>query len=143
MFPEPDLLALSSEVVSKRGWSKGHVRLSAPKHRMDDLKSCRVYYLWRMFRFHAGKDVTMPVVAGMVLHYDPYHREIDMLAEAMASKATGRVSQGSLRWGHLLGTISDSEMQKLEKSGQVGDSARECGPAFDSNKPPEEELEKK
>jgi len=74
---------------------------------------------------------------------DPFSRELEAVSATLASAATGRVSQGTLRWGRALGYVSDTEMGKLEQAGHVGDFARESGPAFDENKPIEESSETK
>lgn len=134
-YPIPDFTGIIAALKPTRGKNKAGIRASAPSYKIADLDSCRIYFVWRWFRFHAGLDVTLPMNADLVLHADPYSKELEQLSHELARSITGRVSQGALRWGRVLGGVSDDVMSKLEKAGQVGDSARECGPVFDENKP--------
>jgi hypothetical protein len=140
-FEAPDFGAIVDALVAGRSKNKGKIRASAPKYSMDDRISCRIYYVWRLFRFYAGMDVTMPVVADTACYGDPCVPDLDKFAATMAFKATGRISQGMLRWGSALGAISGSDMTKLSMLGQVGASAQSCGFVADDNKPEEERIE--
>lgn len=134
-YPAPDYDGIIAALKPSRGKNKAGIRASAPSYKSNDLNSCRIYYVWRWFRFHAGLDVTLPMNADLVLHADPYTKELEALSSKLATSTTGRVSQGTLRWGRALGVINDGLMSRMEKAGQVGDSARESGPVFDENKP--------
>ena len=68
-------------------------------------KDRRAYYVWRMARFHGGVDMTMPIMASVEVHGDPYRAELDALADAMARKYLGSDLRAARRWGHALGVL--------------------------------------
>lgn len=140
-FARPDFVAIVKALTATRGKNKGGVRASAPEYRMDDHESCRVYYTWRLFRFHAGFDVTMPMMAGLAIGGDPYEKDLDQLAELLAFRATKAPSAGTIRWGRALGSISDAQIRALETKFRLPWSALEGGPVADENKPEEEGAE--
>jgi hypothetical protein len=94
----------------------------------------RAYYVWRMARFHGGKDVTLPMMASLDVRGDPYRNELDAISEHVAKKVFGTDMAGAHRWGRALGMISQ-DMPGLP------DSAYSGGKVADENKPEEEALE--
>lgn len=138
-YDRPDYNAIVLALIAKKGKCKGGIRASAPIYHMGNLFECRVYYVWRLFRFHAGYDVTMPMTAGFLIESDPWETELESVAAQIAFKVTGRkVSVGSVRWGRALGTVSDAQVAAM---GPLPDSASEGGPVADEFKPAEEVAE--
>jgi hypothetical protein len=139
-FPVPDWSALLERVTTARGASKGQrrFRASCPKDLpfARDIAGRRAYYVWRITRFHGGADVTMPMMAGLAVHGDPFERELDTFASALARVAFGSDMAGASRWGALLGYVKDIP------SGLPA-SAYESGPVADEHKPECEALELK
>lgn len=77
-------------------------------------KDARAYYVWRMARFHGGADVTMPMGAMLECHGDPWTKELDVLADAVAKRVFGTDLAAAHRWGSALGHIkADDEMPGL------------------------------
>jgi hypothetical protein len=100
-------------------------------------KSDRAYFIWRLARFHGGVDVTMPMMAECAIHGDPFDKELDALADAVAKKVFGTNMAAANRWGKLLGYI-ENDIPGLPAT------AYENGPVLiDNNKPDEELLELK
>jgi len=95
-FP-PDSLMIEDAVTFK-----GHLRSSYRSN-----KDARCYYVWRMARFHGGKDVTMPVTASCVVSGDPFIRTLDLIADAIARRYLGTDVAAAYRWGNALGYLPD------------------------------------
>ena len=79
------------------GQIKGRVGLRSRRPESD-----RAYYVWRMARFHGGVDVTMPIVAITFSHGDPFKKELDEMADAVAKSVYGTTMAAAARWGALL-----------------------------------------
>lgn len=97
MFQAPDVDAIVAAIVSTRGPSKGKLRTSAP-----DKSNARAYYVWRMARFHGGKDVTLPFTAGIINRCDPFMAELDAIVDAVAQRAFGSADKAAEAWGRAL-----------------------------------------
>lgn len=103
-FSEPDYAKILSACLATRGKNKGSLRTAKPVADGNCINGNRAYYVWRMARFDTGADVTMPVMAGVAIHNDPWEPELMRLAEMLAARITGRnYSAGALRWGRALG----------------------------------------
>ena len=102
-----------------KGRKKGTLRSARPTLKAcgdDEQLAWRSYYVWRLARYHAGIDVSMPVNACCMIHGDPHKEVLDFIAEKIASvmlknlslilKKTGKglsgVSIGDQRWYQAL-----------------------------------------
>lgn len=96
--------------------------------RPDD---ARPYYVWRLTRFHGGKDVCLPMGAEMEIAGDPYRALLDELARLIAKTYFGSGNVGTARWQQAMyGSHSFDDLpQHID------------GPVHDGNKPLEEMLE--
>jgi hypothetical protein len=99
--------------------------------RPDDF---RAYYVWRMARFHGGKDVTIPMSASLEVRSDPFREELNLIADSVAAKVFGTSMAGAHRWGRALGYLNQDVPG-------LPDSAYNSGPVADEDKPEEEMLE--
>lgn len=102
-FPLVDVSAIRGTVMTKRG--EGRLRKSMTSPVSHDSAERRAYYVWRLARFHGGVDVTMPVVAMMIIEGDPFIKELDALASEVAKEAFGSDLQGAARWGRVMGLL--------------------------------------
>lgn len=103
-------------------------RASRPKYGTTVLDD-RLYYVWRMARFHGGKDVTIPMMASLDVAGDPFEPELDAFASAIARRVFGSDMRGAARWTYAMtGEITDGYVD---------------GPTFDEHKPSYEILETK
>src|SRR5690606_28352590 len=103
-FPGLDVPAIVRAITSSRGPSKGRLLTSRPRNDpADRVGSSRAYFVWRLARFHGGRDVTLPVVAYTDIAGDPFGRELETLAEGVAKLAFGTDMAAAYRWGALLG----------------------------------------
>jgi hypothetical protein len=68
------------------------------------------YAVWRWARFHGGKDVSLPVTAGVATWGYPkeYQELLDRIAEQAAERAFGSHWRGAARWAKALGYYSRS-----------------------------------
>jgi hypothetical protein len=126
-------------LIATKGKNKGRIKTSAPKYSYHNVDECRTYYVWRLFRFHSGLDVTLPMNAEMVNNYDPYRRDLDAVAEWLAYRATGKRSAGAVRWSVAFGTLTEAEGAALNDC----ETALPNGPVHDGHKPTFEHLELK
>lgn len=80
----------------------GKFRASSPK-RPDQGGVYGASFVWRMVRFHAGLDMSMPV--GVMWDYPrSVHDSLHTLADWLAWEVAGERSlTGALRWGKALG----------------------------------------
>ena len=62
----------------------------------------RAAYVWRMARFHGGKDVTLPVMASLDVRGDPYVETLETLAEEVAKRVYGSDMLGAAAWAGLI-----------------------------------------
>lgn len=95
-FNPPDTETILKEIISPR--KPNALRSTRPE-------SNRSYYVWRMARFHGGIDMTMPVVASMLTHGDPYTDELDTIADAVAKRMYGSNMKAAQVWGKALGYL--------------------------------------
>lgn len=113
-FTAPDMKALLMLVTTGRGMPEGKRKVrTAPDKKWDQYNSAegaRAYYVWRIARFHGGKDVTMPMTASMVISGDPFQDELEALASFIAKKGFGTDLAGASRWGVLLGTVKEADV---------------------------------
>lgn len=133
-WPAPDVRAIVDQLFTrKRGPRRFRRSFPDGLDRFGDFEAGRAYFVWRLVRFHGGIDVTMPMTAHLVLHGDPWWRELDDLAGWIAKKVFGTEMAGAARWGQALGVI-DSAPAGLP------DTAYPGGPVVIGDKP-EFELE--
>jgi len=120
-FHAPDLAALIKAVTGRKPRT---LRSKRPD-------GTREYYVWRLARFHGGKDVCLPMVAEMDIAGDPYRDMLDELARIIAKAYFGNSNVGTARWQQALyGTHNFSDLpEQLD------------GPVHDGRKPLEEMLE--
>ena len=143
-FPHPADQAegLKRLIISSRGASKGTLRASrpvrAPRGADPDTRilHARAYFLWRIARFHGGRDVCMPMCAEMEVEGDPFRDMLDELASGIARKAFGTDMAAAARWGTALGWIDPADVTQ-----GLPDSAYSSGPVADEHKPREEDAE--
>lgn len=96
-FDVPDEAAIRQEIFS----SRKPYNLKASLNGYD--ASPRGYYVWRLARFHGGKDMTMPIAAEIRIKGDPYIEELNKLVDVIAREAFGSDLKAAARWGHALG----------------------------------------
>ena len=129
-FDEPDYAAIFKAVTTSRGAAKGRRRFRAGKPPAAD-GDPRVYFVWRLARFHGGADVTMPVWAMTLNDGDPYEPELDAFASDLARRVFGTDLAAAYRWAGALGG-------DVQVPDGLPASAYSCGPVADGNKPAEE-----
>ena len=118
-FEAPDLEQLC---IAIKGRKPGTLRSKRP----DD---ARAWFLWRMCRFHSGKDVTLPMTASLAVDGDPFVPTLDAAARVIAQHLTGKDSIGSARWRHAMHGETPADPSILSR------------PVTDGGKPFEESLE--
>lgn len=99
LYQPPVIGWLVEGILSSRGPRKGRICRSRPKladHR--NRESSRLYYVWRLARFHAGIDASLPIGADMEIGGDPFRPELDAIAQLVARGLTGHASIGRARW---------------------------------------------
>lgn len=136
---KPDFNAIYAAVTKTTKENKTALRKSKPalKNEFANLSEGRIYFVWRIIRFHGGVDVTMPMNAEMAIHYDPYHDELDQFASALAKIFLGTDMAAAYRWMNALG-------HNIPVPNNQPETAFSCGPVVtDNNKPPMEQLELK
>lgn len=119
-FHAPDLESIILKV-------KGRKPKTLRSKRPDDP---RPYFVWRMARFHGGRDVCLPMAASMDIAGDPYEGILDGLASLIAKAYFGSSNVGAARW-----------QQAIYGSHSFQDLARLDGPVYDADKPASEMLE--
>jgi hypothetical protein len=134
---KPDFDAIFETITKgKKGETKRSFRNSKPNflNTMKNLAEGRAYFVWRLARFHGGADVTMPVIAEMCCHYDPYEPELNLFSEHIAKAAFGTNMAAAYRWANALG-------HSIPVPADQPATAFACGPVTDGNKPLEEQPE--
>lgn len=101
-FPELNQEAILKRIVAGQGKNKGKLRASMTSN-FHDAEEARAYYVWRLARFHGGKDMTMPMMADLAVRGDPCKAELLKLSDAVAKAAFGTDLAGARRWGGALG----------------------------------------
>lgn len=105
-FSPPDREKILSRIVAKQGKNKGNIRAAMTScTAASSIDEARAYYVWRLARFHGGKDTTMPVAADMCVRGDPYKGELDKLADEVAKEHFGTDKAAALMWGRALGLV--------------------------------------
>lgn len=97
-YPEINESKIRERIMATRGKNKGKLRASMTSC-FSDRDEARAYYVWRLARFHGGKDMTMPMMADLALRGDPFKKELDALADAVAKEAFGTDLAAAYRWG--------------------------------------------
>lgn len=103
-FPEIDEAKIITRIVATKGKNKGQIRASMTSN-FSDSEEGRAYYVWRLARFHGGKDMTMPVMADLAVRGDPFKVELDKLADKVAKQYFGSDMAAAHRWGRAFGII--------------------------------------
>lgn len=103
-FSPPDKAKILSLIIAGQGKNKGKLRASMTSE-MKDKEKARAYYVWRLARFHGGKDMTMPVMADLGVRGDPYKDELEKMADEVAKEYLGTDKAAALRWGRALGMV--------------------------------------
>jgi hypothetical protein len=99
-------LAIIQRIVATKGKNKGHIRASMTAPWRDGtVAEARAYYVWRLARFHGGKDMTMPMSADSVVRGDPFKKELDALSDAVAKHCFGTDLAAARRWGQAFGIL--------------------------------------
>jgi hypothetical protein len=98
--------AIIAAITATRGKNKGKLRaaFTSPTSK-EGHEAARAYYVWRIARFHGGADVTLPIMAEMVVRGDPFRAELDAIADKVAEAAFGSKYRAAARWGRALGMI--------------------------------------
>jgi hypothetical protein len=102
-FPEVDETVIRQAILATKGKNKGKIRASMTS--TPDRDGARAYYVWRLARFHGGKDVTMPMMADLFVRGDPFKAELDKLADSVAKEQFGTDLAAAARWGRAFGLI--------------------------------------
>lgn len=123
-FEEPNVDEILKAIRGRKG-----LRSARPRDR-------RAYYVWRLARFHGGADVTMPMNVMYENDGDPWLKELDELADAVAKHVFGTTMAAAHRWGRALGYVQE-DIPGLPDSAYFG------GRVADEHKPAEEVEELK
>ncbi|MFI5296624.1 MAG: hypothetical protein ACHREM_00885 [Polyangiales bacterium] len=136
-----DTTSIPDRLPCKRCDAKGARRFktSAPcdyRDGPDAILRRRVYFVWRIARFHGGADVTMPITAQTMIQGDPYVDVLEALATIVAKVQFGTDRAAAHRWAPLLGGGGSH----VAPPGLPA-SAYPCGPVADLFKPDFEAAE--
>ena len=102
-FPPVDIENLLQRIKGRKaGTIKSVMTSYLPAGEKDELAYRRAYYVWRMARFHGGKDMTMPVVAAMGIGSDPFIKELNEIVDAVAKTAFGSNMRAAYAWRGLI-----------------------------------------
>lgn len=123
-FPDLDIDAIMAAIFTTRGVKKFRKSMTSPIGR-DPIAS-RAYYVWRLTRFHGGADVTMPMMAMMLIEGDPMVKQLDQIADRVARAVYGTSNAAATRWGRALG-------YDVPDVAGLPASAYEGGPVHDGN----------
>ncbi len=105
-FPIVDIPAILARIIVTQGKTKGRLKSAMPSPwKTTDVNETRAYFVWRLARFHGGKDMTMPMTAYMVVSGDPFRKELDTLSDAVAKAAFGTDLAAAAVWGKAFGLI--------------------------------------
>ncbi len=106
-FPEVDVKDILSRIIAKQGKNKDKLRAAyVSPLRSEGVEANRAYFVWRLARFHGGKDMTMPVVADMIIGGDPFKDKLDEIASALAKHFFGTDLAAALVWGRHFGLVA-------------------------------------
>jgi len=95
IFNRPDFVTIIDSLKGRGG----KLRSTKPK---NDLRAA---YVWRMARFHGGKDITLPMMATLDIEGDPYEPELNKVSEMIARRCFGNDTAGAMTWGKAFGII--------------------------------------
>ncbi len=132
-FEAPDVDAILKEIMTRQG--KFRQSWPSNKNVWKNRSMARAYYVWRLARFHGGKDVTMPMTADLMTRGDSWKKELDAMSDVVAKKAFGTDMAAAYRWGAALG------FAKSPPRGCLPATAYEGGPVADHTKPKFEAAE--
>jgi hypothetical protein len=96
-FTEVNEAKILERIVAGQGKNKGKLRASMTSN-FSDKEEARAYYVWRMARFHGGKDMTMPMMADLGVRGDPFKTDLDKLADKVAKESFGTDLAATARW---------------------------------------------
>lgn len=102
-FPEVNGSAIIAAIIASKGKNKGRLRATMVSPHNGTVEANRAYYVWRLARFHGGKDMTMPMTADMINRGDPYKDELDKLSDVIAKASFGTDMAAAHAWGRALG----------------------------------------
>jgi len=125
-FPALDVAATIAAIMTTRGAKRIRKSMVSPTAR--DPLARRAYYVWRLARFHGGADVTMPMMAMLLIEGDPTIAQLDVVADRVALAAFGTSRAAVSRWGRALG-------HDVPDVPGLPASAYEGGPVHDGNDP--------
>jgi hypothetical protein len=103
-FPAVDIDKLRETILATKGKNKGKLRASMASP-TSGMEAKRAYYVWRLARFHGGADMTMPVMADLLIRHDPFKPLLDAIADAVAKITFKTDLAAAYRWGRALGAI--------------------------------------
>lgn len=101
-YPGVDLDKLVAGLFTTRGGKRFRASFNS-RPAFGNVHVARVYYVWRMARFHGGADVTMPVTADLVVRSDPFKKDLDAIADEIAKRVFGTDLAAAYRWSNALG----------------------------------------
>jgi hypothetical protein len=92
------------EIIEKiKGRKEGTLRSSMRSYDSNKgILEARSYYVWRMARFHGGKDVTLPIMGILFVDGDPFKEELDTISEKVAIAVFGTDLGAVSAWGRVL-----------------------------------------
>lgn len=96
-FLAPNEEKILERITATKGKNKGKLRASMTSN-FNDKEEARAYYVWRLARFHGGKDMTMPMMADLGVRGDPYRGELDKLADKVAKDQFGTNLAAARAW---------------------------------------------
>lgn len=97
-FLAPNEAKILARITATQGKNKGKIRASMTSN-FSDKEEARAYYVWRLARFHGGKDTTLPMMADLAVRGDPYKTDLDNLADRVAKEQFGTDLAAAVRWG--------------------------------------------
>ncbi len=103
-FSEVNEAKILERIMATKGKNKGKLRASMTSN-FSDKEEARAYYVWRLARFHGGKDVTMPMMADLGVRGDPFKSDLDKLADQVAKDSFGTDLAAAARWGRAFGLV--------------------------------------
>lgn len=108
-YPAPDFQTLLEMITTARGMKNGERKIlsSFPSKlkRYEDRKANRAYFIWRMARFHGGKDMTQPFTASLLIGGDPFYEELEVMADNVAKAYFGSDMEAAKQWARAFGIL--------------------------------------
>lgn len=103
LFPAINLRDVMDRILAKQGKNKGKLRASMVSPFPGTLEEQRAYFVWRLARFHGGRDMTMPIMAETSVDGDPFHKELDQIASVVARIFFRTDRAALMMWGKAFG----------------------------------------